>query len=366
LAFGLVFLSEPGQFLVFSDTNLIRLIVFAVVGPAIAVTVGLLHVREKRALKTERIARGEAEDTNRELLTLRAALQKVDYGVVLLDHELRAIFINEAFRKIWNLPDEKADSRPAFIALLYHGRDIGAYAVQPDDLNEYVAQRAASVRQGDEQPIDLRLANGDVLRFRCKTLPGGGRMLTYANVTDAVHRAEELQTLATTDPLTGIYNRRHLFALAEAEWTRFERHKRPLSILMMDIDHFKSINDRFGHDTGDKAIARLAEICRAAKRREDVLARIGGEEFAILMPETDARGAADFAERLRALVAKGHEDGADVAPRFTISIGAAQARVGADTFGKLMKRADAALYEAKRRGRNCVAVDAPDEGRQVA
>ena len=365
LLFGLVHLSEPGQFLVFSDASLPRILVLAIVGPAIAATVGLLHNREQRALETEREARERTEAANHELLTLRAALEQVDYGVVLLDRELRAVFINRAFRKIWNLPDNKADGKPAFVALMYHGRDTKAYAVSADELDKYVAQRVAMVRRGDETPIDLRLANGEVLRFKCKTLPSGGRMLSYASVTDLVRQAEELQKLATTDPLTGLYNRRHFFAQGEVEWSRFSRYERPLSMLMIDIDHFKSINDRFGHDVGDKVIARIAEVCRTAKRDTDILARIGGEEFAILLPETSAEDAALFGERLRQAMAEAAPRDLRSLPKVTISIGVAQAGGGIDSIPKLMK-ADTALYDAKRQGRDRVVIAATDRGRQVA
>jgi len=361
ITFGAFYLSEPGAALHFSEVNFTRFLVLAIVGPAIAATVGLLHVREKRALRTERAARSEAERLNHELLVLRSALEQVDYGVVLLDQEQRAIFINRAFRRMWSLPDEKADGRPAFISLMYHGRDTKAYDVPPDELDRYVSTRTALVRAGDETPLDLRLSNGEVLRFKCKALPGGGRMLTYASVTDLVRQAEELQTLATTDPLTGVYNRRRFFALAEAEWTRFSRYERPLSMLMIDIDYFKSINDRFGHDVGDTVIMRIADACRSAKRDVDTLARIGGEEFAILLPETSAEDAALFGERLRIAIAQ--PNGKGLAP-VTISVGVAEANGSSDSVAKLMKRADDALYAAKSSGRNRVAVHGRD--RQVA
>jgi diguanylate cyclase (GGDEF)-like protein len=191
-------------------------------------------------------------------------------------------------------------------------------------------------------------------------------MLSYASVTDLVHQAEELQTLATTDPLTGVYNRRRFFALAEVEWARFCRYDRPLSMLMIDIDHFKSINDRFGHDVGDKVIMRVAETCREAKRDVDTLARVGGEEFAILLPETSAEDAARFGDRLRAVIAQPRVKDWNGLPAVTISIGVAGANGSSDSIPKLMKRADGALYAAKSGGRDRVAVDGSRGGRQVA
>lgn len=367
IAFGAFFLSEPGTLFHYQPVEATRLIVLALVAPAIALTVGLLHAREVRALATEREARAQVEEASRELKTLRAALEQVDYGVVLLDNELRAIFINQAFRKMWELPDEKADARPAFIALLYHGRDTHAYSVRPEEVDAYVAQRMASVRRGDEAPLDLRLANGEVLRFKCKTLPGGGRMLSYSSITDLVRQAEELRTLATTDPLTGAYNRRHFFALAEIEWLRFARYDRPISLLMLDIDHFKAVNDLHGHDAGDRVIAMVADACRKAKRDTDVLARVGGEEFAMLLPETNAADAAEFAERLRRAIAEPAARDIRQVAKVTVSIGVAQAGPEGNNIARLMKQADSALYEAKRNGRDRVVVAGVGSGnRQVA
>jgi diguanylate cyclase (GGDEF)-like protein len=224
----------------------------------------------------------------------------------------------------------------------------------------------ALVRRGDETPLDLALANGEVLRFKCKTLPGGGRMLSYSSITDLVRQAEELRTLATTDPLTGAYNRRHFFALAEAEWQRFSRYERPISLLMLDIDHFKAVNDQHGHDAGDRAIAMVADACRKAKRDTDVLARVGGEEFAILLPETNAADAAQFAERLRRAVVEPEARDIRQPAKVTISIGVAQASAEANSIAKLMKQADSALYAAKRQGRDRVVVAGAASDRQVA
>src|SRR3984957_4228372 len=119
-----------------------------------------------------------------ELALLRAALNEVRFGVVVLDHELRAQFINRAFRKMWRLPDAKADSKPAFVALMYHGCDTRAYNVPEKNLKAYVAERVAHVKGGDPRPVDIRLTSGEVIRFQCTALPNGGRMLSYNYVTD--------------------------------------------------------------------------------------------------------------------------------------------------------------------------------------
>jgi len=110
---------------------------------------------------------------------------------VLLDADTRAEFINRAFRDYFSVPDAKADSRPPFIALMYHGRDTGAYELPADELNAFIARRMEMMRSGDSTPINLNLANGQVLRFSCTALPDGGRMLSYTPVTDLVRHTDD-------------------------------------------------------------------------------------------------------------------------------------------------------------------------------
>jgi diguanylate cyclase (GGDEF)-like protein len=210
------------------------------------------------------------------------------------------------------------------------------------------------VRAGDEQPLDVRLKSGEVLRFRCKALSDGGRMLSYGFVTDLVHQAEELAHLAMVDGLTGVYNRRRFLSLLDVEWERYRRYKRPLSLLMLDIDLFKSLNDRFGHSVDDQVLAHFARICQDSKRGADIAARIGGEEFALLLPETDIGEARIAAERIRQAVADNpvNCNGNDIF--VTVSIGLATANPGMDDPKALMKAADQALYAAKNAGRNRV------------
>ncbi len=163
----------------------------------------------------------------------------------------------------------------------------------------------------------------------------------------------DLEILATTDGLTALLNRRHFKSLACAEWARFQRYGRPLSLMLLDIDKFKSVNDRFGHDVGDLVIKAVAHICQSTKRQPDVLARLGGEEFVLLLPETDETSAETAAERLRKSV-QDHPltlpDGTTL--QVTISVGIADAALSMSSFEVLLKRADEALYEAKRSGRN--------------
>jgi diguanylate cyclase (GGDEF)-like protein len=172
--------------------------------------------------------------------------------------------------------------------------------------------------------------------------------------TELVRHTQELERLATTDDLTGLWNRRHFLALAEDERLRHVRERRPLTLLIFDIDLFKQVNDRFGHDAGDAVIRHVADICRNELGGSGILARVGGEEFVLLLPETTGGQALAFADEIRQrLEATPFEiDGAHV--RVTISIGVSEADPEIDNIGTLMKRADQALYQAKRDGRNCV------------
>ncbi|MBZ0148856.1 MAG: PAS-domain containing protein, partial [Pseudorhodoplanes sp.] len=130
-----------------------------------------------------------------EILALRAALDEVRFGVLLLDSELRAQFINRAFRKMWRLPDAKANNKPPFVALMYHGRDTCAYKILAEDLDDYVAECVTLVRAGDPTPLDLRLANSEVIRLQCAVLPSGGRMLSYTYVADIARQADQLKVM---------------------------------------------------------------------------------------------------------------------------------------------------------------------------
>jgi diguanylate cyclase (GGDEF)-like protein len=164
----------------------------------------------------------------------------------------------------------------------------------------------------------------------------------------------DLKILATTDGLTGLYNRRHFEAVARTEWRRSQRYIRPLSLLVIDADHFKSINDRFGHDVGDSVLKTIAGVCQSSKRDSDSAGRLGGEEFAILLPETGEAAARVVAERLCQMVRECSPSASEEKIKVTVSIGVATATLSMSGIGALMKRADTAMYEAKRSGRDRV------------
>lgn len=166
----------------------------------------------------------------------------------------------------------------------------------------------------------------------------------------------ELERLSLTDALTGLANRRSLEATLGNEMRRAIRYHHPLSLLLLDLDHFKRVNDTYGHPVGDHVLRTVATILKTSLRETDTVARMGGEEFAVILPETRCEDAVRVAERLRSAVeAHGCLTPTGTLP-LTISIGVAVRQEGESTLESFVARADAALYEAKRRGRNRVIV----------
>ena len=174
--------------------------------------------------------------------TLCTALDDVEIGIALLDKELRLQFINRTFPRLWRVANDEVVDAPDFESLMR----IVAHRLSPmpqAEADKIVSERIRLVRAGLEGPRDVRLADGQVIRVRCKPLPNGGRMLIYSDVTDLVEQADQLRQFATLDSLTGLFNRRHFLILAEIEWARYRRYQRPTSMLMIDVDRFKVIND---------------------------------------------------------------------------------------------------------------------------
>ena len=182
------------------------------------------------------------------------------------------------------------------------------------------------------------------------------RILSFHEITEQVRLMENLREMAIRDDLTGSYNRTYFRDISRTELARAKRYGRAISVLILDLDEFKSVNDTWGHEAGDTVLKAVAGILRAGLRTSDVLCRHGGEEFAILLPETPPSRSIGVAERLRAQLAESSipiREGGDV--RITASFGIAGAdRVGDDTIDDLLRSADQAMYRAKAAGRNCI------------
>lgn len=166
-----------------APADLVQLGLLAVTAVGTAAMTGLMRERLLGTFAAERQNHATA-------VRLSAALDQVDIGIVLLDAETRAEFINRAFRDYFAVPDDIADGKPPFIALMYHGRDTGAFELPEDELGNFIARRMEMVRIGDATPINIALRSGEVLRFVCAALPDGGRMLSYTPVTDLVRHTD--------------------------------------------------------------------------------------------------------------------------------------------------------------------------------
>jgi len=175
------------------------------------------------------------------------------------------------------------------------------------------------------------------------------------DISDKRDISENLRKATYCDHLTGLSNRRAFFEAAEVELARRKKAVRPVSLIILDADHFKAINDRYGHPAGDAVLCHLAATMRAVCRQVDVLARIGGEEFAVILPSVELSGAWAVAERLRAQIHAAPARFEQQAISYSVSIGVAVMDDTLTGFDDLIKRADQALYAAKRAGRNQVA-----------
>ena len=181
--------------------------------------------------------------------------------------------------------------------------------------------------------------------------------LFTAHASAAIRNArlhQQLSLLAITDSLTGIFNRRHFFELAEPEYQEAVRYDRPFSVLMFDLDLFKNVNDKYGHAKGDDILRTVAQRCASTVRQTDILARYGGEEFVAVLPQTGAKKAAALADRLRQVISSSPmvtENGLLTA---TASFGVSTLSAGVKDLMEMLNRADAALYQAKQTGRNRV------------
>ncbi len=211
-------------------------------------------------------------------------------------------------------------------------------------------------------------ADGDLQSYEIRTWPlvvpgiagdsrAVGRAVIFSDVTAQVHLREELRRQSETDPLTGVANRRRFHQALEVECLRYSRGHAPLSLLMIDIDNFKEVNDRYGHPTGDLVLRIVARRLLGCLRKTDLLARYGGEEFSVLLPETRGEGASVIADRIRRAICQFPIDAEGVFIALTVSVGVASHATDREVDAQiLLKKADLALYRAKTAGRNRVEV----------
>ena len=275
-------------------------------------------------------------------------------AILTTDENLNITLFNPAAERLFGYKAEEIVGRPLWLLIPERSRADPAKAIM-DFAESPVPTRSMSDRNevtgvtfnGREFPAEVSIAK----------LQHPHGMLYTAVVRDISERKRvesELRRMATTDPLTALWNRRRFLELAEGELSRLRRYGRPVSVLMLDIDHFKTINDTYGHAAGDEALCRLAELCRCELRETDHLGRLGGEEFAVTLPETGLDEAMDVAERLRQRIGEMDVPVGVSTIQMTVSIGVAACREDDATIDRALGRADRALYEAKNGGRNRV------------
>jgi diguanylate cyclase (GGDEF)-like protein len=339
----------------------------------------------------------------------------VDIGILLLDQNMGVRLINHRYTEMFGLPPEPLMVRPTFRDVLDLAAANSSYSVPPDELPDYLDQHEAAVRAGSISPHLISLQSGRRLRFSCVACPDGGRILTYTDIsqelrqeahdaaerlnvelrfssetleeqaaylaslaetTDESNRKIEasrlelereiaercqlearLRELATTDGLTGVLNRSGFMVAAARAMELAAKPDKLLAMLMLDVDHFKAINDRYGHAGGDLALQHLVATLRAGTRQNDLLGRLGGEEFAVVLSAASPELAEQVAERLRSRVAETPLAYGDRLIEMTISVGLAIQQQTDRTLERLIARADTALYQAKRGGRNQVVKD---------
>lgn len=209
-------------------------------------------------------------------------------------------------------------------------------------------------RDGSEFPLEVTIAKINLGQTTEMTA-------ILRDISERARLVEELKVAATTDPLTGIANRRRFDELVKLEMQRCQRFGHTMSLLLIDIDHFKQINDTYGHQQGDQAILSLVRRVAKQLREVDMLGRWGGEEFIVLLPETSLELAWASAERIRlAVESQLHQLGAGTEVSLTISVGISASLGPQDTVERMVRRADTALYLAKKQGRNCSRKALPD------
>ena len=296
---------------------------------------------------TERKRMEAALREKEQLLT--TVLDNVGAFIYMKSADYRYLYVNPLAASVFNQPAEQIIGRrdeelgpPEQVA---HFRELDEQVFQRGETMsgiEHVTLPSGELRYFLSVKVPLRNEAGDLYAF----------LGMSTDITERQRLENELLRLATTDELTQLDNRRRFFQRGEQAVAHAARYGEPLSLMMVDIDHFKPINDEFGHATGDLVIRQVANILRLTVREADTVGRLGGEEFALLLPQTPLESAMQLAERLRADVAASNLP--ELAGRtISISIGVAPHQPD-DSLTRLLRRADISLYAAKHEGRNCV------------
>jgi diguanylate cyclase (GGDEF)-like protein/PAS domain S-box-containing protein len=280
-------------------------------------------------------------------------LNSAGEGIYGVDRDGLCTFINPAALAILGFSKEDVIGKNPHAIFHHHYKDGSPYP-QIDcpiyrTLHDGIQRKVedAFIRRNDEIfPVQLTVTpmheNGQII----------GVEAVFQDIAQRKEMEQELMRLATTDSLTGVANRRHFIERLEVELAHVIRFGKPAAFLMVDIDHFKKVNDTYGHATGDIVLKHFAELTKLRLRGIDLLGRLGGEEFGIMLPGTDSAGAVIFAERLRNYVADSPAQRSNGTIPISISIGISMFTANDTAPDSIMARADDALYRAKEGGRN--------------
>ncbi|MCX8075586.1 MAG: diguanylate cyclase [Aquificaceae bacterium] len=275
-------------------------------------------------------------------------LSLTNTGVVVLDKEGKVVFLNQTACDILGYSKEELLGKSFHNMTHYHVGPAESCPIHKAVSLGHSYQGEDSFMRKDGSLIEVEL---DVKPIQIYSILEGAIMSFY-DISEMKKREKELYTMAVHDKLTGLYNRWYAEDFFEKEFARMNRQSLSISLIMLDVDNFKKINDTYGHNVGDEVLRSLAGIIRKSVRSYDLVVRWGGEEFLVLLPDTDAQEAVSIAERVRSSVEAFSMEGI---PKFTVSIGVTSYRVE-DTVESFIERADNALYLAKSKGKNCVVV----------
>jgi diguanylate cyclase (GGDEF)-like protein/PAS domain S-box-containing protein len=308
-------------------------------------------IATKEDFTQHKVARQELEIAHSHL---NAVVENFPGSLIMEDLEGRIILLNQNVFELLGLPGSEEyvlgkPVQPLMVFTSHVAEDSQAFLERVKELRT----AARPVYREEIQFKDGRWVARDFVPIRRHEDPIGF-LYIYNDISRQKRHARELWQLATSDPLTGIHNRRAFFENIERERARLTRYPGEAAILMVDVDHFKQINDTHGHAAGDAMLCHIVKQMRKLLRESDILARLGGEEFAILSPQTNREGALGLGERIRKVLEDNPLGYEDVSISVTASVGVAIMTADDPNTDKTLSRADHALYEAKRRGRNRV------------
>lgn len=279
-------------------------------------------------------------------------------AVVVVDTDQTITYANNSAELMFNRSGDSFVGQPLDILIpkqtrTQHRSQASSYR-DGDEPARFMENRSVPIlgvrADGSEFPVNISI-------LKSNSGSDVAMVAVIRDVTAQKELEEELQRLASTDPLTGILNRRTFLGRAEEECDRARRYGRPMALAMIDIDHFKTVNDTFGHAMGDQAICHIADVISAGLRKSDVFCRWGGEEFALILAETNDQPALLTAQRLRLSIEETpllRDEVGEVPLQLRVSVGVGGFHPDEETLEAFIDRVDQALYSAKRTGRNKV------------